>query len=117
MHKYLLLLLVLLSAVAAKSQPVFSAKDSVYNYNSGASLGSHNNPINPGAGVMVKWIRTPIVSREPWDTTAASKFKCYLWNGMAFRLRYPENYDSTNAAKYPVIIFFHGGGEIGPITQ
>ncbi len=117
MHKYLLLFLVLISAVAAKSQPVFSAKDSVYTYNSSAPLGSVKNPINPGPGVMAKWIRTPIPSREPWDTAPSSRFKCYLWNGMAFRLRYPENYDSTNPARYPVIIFFHGGGEIGPITQ
>ncbi len=65
---------------------------------------------------MSKWIRTPNGSIT-WNTT---KYKPYLWvdpNGakMAFRLRFPDNYDSTK--KYPLMLFLHGGGEIGPITD
>lgn len=112
MHKYLLLLLVLFSAAAADSQNVFNSGDPVINYNSGAPAGSASNPTTPSTGVMSKWIRTRNTGRIPWDDT---KFKAYYYSGMAFRLRYPQNYDSTK--KYPLVLFFHGGGEIGPVTE
>ncbi|MBS1563942.1 MAG: T9SS type A sorting domain-containing protein [Bacteroidetes bacterium] len=112
MQKYLLLLLALISVVVADSQNVFNSGDPVINYNASDPLGSATHPNTPTNGVMSKWIRTRNTSRIPWDDT---KFKAYYWNGMAFRLRYPQNYDSTK--KYPMIIFFHGGGEIGPITE
>ncbi|HUP12435.1 MAG TPA: carbohydrate-binding protein [Niastella sp.] len=66
-----------------------------------------NPPTKPATGIVGKWVRTPRVS---WST---SDFKCYIYNGMAFRLKYPKNYDSTKA--YPILIFFHGLGEYGTI--
>ena len=32
-----------------------------------------------------------------WASRDAGKFKCYYYNGMAFRLRFPNNYDSSGA--------------------
>lgn len=57
---------------------------------------------------MLKWFRTP---RVPWIT---DKFKPYFWNGMAFRLRFPNGYNPADVGKkYPVIFFLHGDGESG----
>ncbi|HSC37878.1 MAG TPA: alpha/beta hydrolase-fold protein, partial [Chitinophagaceae bacterium] len=116
MCKYLLLLLILITVTAAESQNVFNSGDPVINYNSGAAPGSAANPNGQLAG-MQKWVRTRNTSRIPWDDT---KFKCYYWKpttnfGVAFRLRYPNNYDSTK--KYPLILFLHGAGEVAPITE
>lgn len=91
------------------AQNVFSPSDAIVTYNSAAAAGSATNPNQPAAGVMGKWVRT---SRVSWSTT---NFKSYIWNGMAFRMRFPNNYNAANATKYPVIVFYHGGGEIGTI--
>jgi chitodextrinase len=64
-------------------------------------------PAKPAAGQVGKWVRTV---RVGWNTTA---FKCYIYNNMAFRLKYPANYDPTKS--YPVLIFFHGKGEFGSV--
>ncbi|MEP6749975.1 MAG: PA14 domain-containing protein [Bacteroidota bacterium] len=91
------------------AQNVFNPADPIVTYNHAAAAGSATNPTEPAAGVMSKWVRT---SRVSWSTT---NFKSYIWNGMAFRLRFPNNYNPANASKYPVVVFFHGGGEIGTI--
>ncbi len=91
------------------AQNVFSPSDAIVTYNSKATAGSSTNPNQPANGVMSKWVRT---SRMSWSST---NFKCYIWNGMCFRLRFPNNYNPANATKYPVVVFFHGGGEIGTI--
>jgi predicted esterase len=93
------------------AQNVMNPNDPIVTYNSGAQSGSATNPTQPPFGVMSKWIRTV---RMGWNTSA---YKCYIWNGLAFRLRFPNNYNPTNATKYPIVVFFHGGGEIGPITD
>jgi predicted peptidase len=80
---------------------VFNPNDPVVNYDAA------HPPAKPASGQVGKWVRTPRVS---WNTTS---FKCYIYNGMAFRLKYPKNYDSTKA--YPLLIFFHGKGEYGTI--
>ena len=70
-----------------------------------------------------KWIRTPSTALpNPFNT---EKFKAYFYSasggaydtGMAFRLRYPNNYNPANATKYPVILFMHGIGEAGPVKD
>jgi chitodextrinase/predicted esterase len=70
-----------------------------------------------------KWVRTPNTSLpNPFNT---DKFKAYFYRasgnaydtGMAFRLRYPNNYNPNNATKYPVILFMHGVGEAGPVKD
>src|SRR5882757_7593241 len=116
MHKYLLLLLILISATIAESQNVFNSADLLINYNSGAAPGSAANP-NASILGMQKWVYTHNAGHLSWDE---SKFKAYFWRPLdggiplAFRLRYPNNYDP--AKKYPVLLFFHGAGEIGAIT-
>ncbi len=73
-----------------------------------------HDPLNPrtapGPNVLAKWVRSV---RMNWNT---DKFKCYYWNGIAFRVRFPNGYDPNDPnKKYPLILFFHGGGEVGPI--
>lgn len=109
MSKLTAILLGLLLYHAAKAQNVFSPSDLLINYDSTAPAGSAANPTVPPEFTMSKWVRTP---RVAFNT---SNFKSYSWRGMSFRLRFPNNYNPANAAKYPVIVFFHGGGEIGNI--
>jgi len=109
MFKSLLLILAVACCISLHAQNVFSAGDAIVTYNSGAAPGTSTNPSQPAPGVMSKWVRTV---RQGWSTT---NFKCYIWNGMAFRLRFPNNYNPANASKYPVVVFFHGGGETGTI--
>ncbi len=92
------------------AQDVFNPADPIVTYNSAAPAGSATNPTQPPWYVMSKWVRT---NRNLGWTT--SNFKCYIWNGMAFRLRFPKNYNPANASKYPVIIFLHGGGEVAGV--
>ncbi|HTL08707.1 MAG TPA: PA14 domain-containing protein [Chitinophagaceae bacterium] len=107
MIKHLLLMLLAFGYVGTQAQNVFNPADPLVTYNSAALPGSSTNPTQPAPGVMAKWVRT---ARMGWTTTA---FKSYIWNGMAFRLRFPNNYNPAN--KYPVVLFFHGGGETGTI--
>jgi len=99
-------------AAGAKAQNVFNPADSMYTYDPNSPAGSNTNPIAPPANIIAKWIRS--FNKNYWNV---SKFKCYIYNNMAFRLRFPNNYDSSGATKYPIIVFFHGGGEAGPITD
>src|SRR3954462_13867715 len=103
--RYVTLFLFLFSLIsyapAAQAQAgIFNPNDPVVNYDAA------HPPAKPASGQVGKWVRTPRVS---WNTTS---FKCYIYNGMAFRLKFPKNYDSTKA--YPLLIFFHGLGEYGP---
>lgn len=95
--------------IVSSAQNVFDPADPLVTYSSAATPGSATNPNVPANGVMSKWVRT---SRMSWSTT---NFKSYIWNGMAFRLRFPNNYNVANASKYPVLVFYHGGGETGSV--
>jgi pimeloyl-ACP methyl ester carboxylesterase/regulation of enolase protein 1 (concanavalin A-like superfamily) len=107
-----ILLLFSLFSYSVYAQDVFNPSDAVYTYNASSPQGSATNPGTPAANTMAKWVRT--AGRINWDAT---KFKCYYFNGMAFRLRFPNNYNPANATKYPVIVFYHGGGESAPVTD
>jgi predicted esterase len=52
------------------------------------------------------WIATKKFS-YPTDS-----FKAYIFNGMPFRLAYPNNY-KKGLKKYPIIFILHGKGEMG----
>lgn len=108
---YLLLLLPLMLLLgtnfsANAQQSVLDPNDTVVNYD------AYNPPALPtAAGVMVKWVRTPLMS---WNTLL---WKPYFYstgpgNGIAFRLLFPKSYASNPNKKYPMLIFFHGAGEI-----
>jgi hypothetical protein len=82
---------------------VFNPLDPVVTYNASSP------PKPPAAGQVGKWVRTV---RVGWNTTS---FKCYIYNNMAFRLKFPANYDATKS--YPVLIFFHGKNEYGSVLR
>jgi predicted esterase len=110
MRKVLLItvLSLMMFGSASYAQNVFNPNDPIVNYD------PNNPPATPPANTIAKWVRTP----HPKVTWNTSKFKAYYYNGIAFRLRFPSNYDPNNTAKkYPVIFFMHGGGEIGPVTD
>jgi pimeloyl-ACP methyl ester carboxylesterase len=110
---------VLLLIGKLSAQNVFDQNDSVYTYNSSAPAGSVTNPIVPNNGTMAKWIRTKAAYNGTQVTWNSNMYKAYIWNGMAFRLIYPTSYKQgvSDGKTYPIVLFWHGGGEIGPITN
>ncbi|MEI9942685.1 MAG: carbohydrate-binding protein [Chitinophagaceae bacterium] len=69
-------------------------------------------PTQPPIGVIGKWVRTP---KMTWNTDS---WKSYIYNGLAFRLKFPKTYNpyANDGKKYPLIIFLHGKGEVAPTT-
>jgi len=93
---------------AFAQQGVLDPNDQVVNYD------ESNPPEMPPPNTLAKWVRTP----RPEMYFSTDRFKSYIFNGMPFRLRYPNGYDPSNPdKKYPVILFFHGMGEIAPVTD
>src|SRR5689334_11036823 len=91
-------LLVILFFGSATAQSVLDPNDPVIDYDA-----SHP-PVQPGWMQMGKWVRTP---RGFGDWTL--RYKAYIWQGLAFRLRFPNGYNPANdGKKYPLIIFLHG---------
>ncbi len=88
-------------------QSVLDPNDPIVEYN------SSNPPTQPPAGQIGKWVRTKKLN---WNTDS---YKAYIYNGIAFRLKFPKTYNPTAAdgKQYPMIAFFHGAGEAGPITD
>jgi pimeloyl-ACP methyl ester carboxylesterase len=100
-------LLALLSLVCAQhvmAQSVLDPTDPVVTYNPAAP------PATPKNGVLAKWVRTV---RMGYNTDT---YKCYYYNGVQFRLKFPKSWTSAaDGKKYPVYLFFHGVGELGTI--
>jgi fibronectin type 3 domain-containing protein/predicted esterase len=64
----------------------------------------------PASGSVQKWVKT---NRLNWNT---SSYKAYIYNGSAFRLKFPKTYTTVaDGKKYPIIIMFHGRGESGTV--
>ncbi|MDI3318202.1 fibronectin type III domain-containing protein [Pinibacter soli] len=110
---------VLLLIGKLSAQNVFDQNDVVNTYNSAAPSGSVTNPVLPPNGTMAKWIRTTAAYNGTQVTWDSRPYKPYIWNGMAFRLIYPKSYQQNvvDGKTYPIVCFWHGGGEIGPITN
>jgi predicted esterase len=104
---FYLVVLAALFTQGARAQSVIDPADPVVNYNSA-------NPPMSGWHEMKKWVRTPntnVQNRNGGWT--ANNYKCYNWDGLAFRVRFPKNYSTSNdGKKYPLIVFLHGKGEI-----
>jgi pimeloyl-ACP methyl ester carboxylesterase len=116
MRTFLLALILVLTGLAnLNGQNVMSHLDPVLEYNPAAAVGSPDNPAVPAADVLTKWVRDPrravSKSRINWNQ---NRFKCYYWNGMAFRLRFPKNYNPSGTQKYPLMLFMHGLCESQP---
>ncbi len=116
-----LILVVIIFSVSAVAQDVFSPSDPIVRYNAGQPLGSPQHP-NPDIPGLQKWVSVPVkgVSADPgsWD---ASSFKQYFLNvggtKVAFRVKFPTTYSSNPSKKFPVMLFLHGGGEVGCPTN
>ena len=90
-------LLCLLFVNQAQSQ-VLDPNDPIVDYD------PDNPPATPPNGAIAKWVRTEGVN---WNAT---KWKSYYLNGIAFRLRFPNNYDPNRTEPYPMIVILHGLG-------
>jgi len=92
---------------AVHAQSVLNPADPVITYD------PNNPPTQPPYGQIGKWVRTV---RMDWNT---DNYKAYIYKGMAFRLHFPKTYNPSvnDGKKYPIMIFFHGHGEYGPITD
>jgi pimeloyl-ACP methyl ester carboxylesterase len=108
--------LALISIQSATAQNVMSHLDGLYQYDANAPVGSLNNPAIPPTNTLSKWVHDPSLKinyyngyvRILWNQ---SRYKSYIFRGMAYRLRFPQNYDPSGNTKYPLILFMHGGGE------
>jgi predicted esterase len=87
--------------IALGQTGVLNPSDPVITYNPASP------PTVPNYGTLAKWVRTVDFS---WST---NDFKCYYYEGLQFRLKWPANYNPSQA--YPLYIFFHGVGERGSI--
>jgi hypothetical protein len=64
---------------------------------------------------MGKWTR-----KVRYTDTFITKYKAYIYKGMAFRLHYPKTYNAAapnDGKKYPLMVFYHGAGEAAPISD
>ncbi|MBX2923289.1 MAG: fibronectin type III domain-containing protein [Chitinophagaceae bacterium] len=86
-----------------KGQTVFNPNDPIVVYDPA------HPPAQPPSGQPGKWVKT---NKVTWNTTS---FKCYIYKGVAFRLKYPKTYVPGNGKTYPLYLFFHGGGETGTL--
>jgi large repetitive protein len=92
----------LLGVTTSANAQVFNPNDVNVEYN------PQSPPTQPISGPG-KWVKT---TRMTWNT---STFKCYIYKGIQFRLKYPKTYVAGNGKQYPLFLFFHGAGEKGSI--
>jgi predicted esterase len=101
--KVLLVGLSFLFLQSLRAQKILDPTDTLVNYD------STHPPVQPPYGKIGKWVRTPSMD---WSTTA---YKCYIYQGSDFRLHFPQTYQPNDGKKYPIMVFYHGDGEEGPI--
>jgi predicted esterase len=95
----------MLFAGEAVAQQALNPADPIVVYNSSSP------PASPAYGRIGKWVKT---NRLSWNT---SDFKCYIYKGLNFRLKFPKTYQHNVAdgKKYPIFVFLHGRGEGGSV--
>ncbi len=111
--KRIVLLILLCCYGIAQAQTIFDPNDPVITYNPAAPAGSQSNPNQAFGYNIIKWVRTV---RMSYNT---DRYKCYMIGNIPFRLRFPDSYNPTanDGKKYPVMLFFHGGGEASANTR
>ncbi|MGI8952115.1 MAG: fibronectin type III domain-containing protein [Chitinophagaceae bacterium] len=92
--------------IPSSAQSVLNPNDPIVEYD------PNNIPPHPFNEIS-KWVRTKTLD---WNSDS---YKAYIFNGYAFRLKFPKTYNPNvnDGKKYPMAIVFHGGGEAGPITD
>ena len=101
--KVLLAGLCFLSLQSVQAQKILDPNDTLVNYDTA------HPPVQPAYGKIGKWVRTP------WLDWNSAPYKCYIYKGSDFRLHFPQGYKPDDGKKYPILVFYHGNGEIGPI--
>ncbi len=101
--KVLLVGLSFLALHSLQAQKMLDPTDTLVNYDPA------NPPVQPAYGKIGKWVRTPAMD---WSSTA---YKAYIYQGSDFRLHFPQTYQPNDGKKYPIMVFYHGNGEEGPI--
>jgi predicted esterase len=101
----LVVVLICLLSPSVQGQQMLNPQDTIVNYDSTAP------PVQPAFGKIGKWVRTPFLD---WNSEA---YKCYIYKGSDFRLRFPQSYKPGNGKKYPILVFYHGDGEEGGIYE
>src|ERR1700744_2458644 len=86
---YLFVLTAALFVTTASGQSIINPADSVYTYDANAATGTGTNPNQPANGVIGKWIRTVRMSYS------TNEWKCYIFEGMCFRVHFPLGYNPT----------------------
>jgi len=84
---------------------VLNPNDPIVIYNPSAP------PTLPPAGTLAKWVKTTRMSYNTDD------FKCYVYNYVQFRLKWPKSWTPGDTKTYPLYVFFHGVGEGGNYTD
>ncbi|SDH02377.1 fibronectin type III domain-containing protein [Chitinophaga filiformis] len=100
-----ILSILMLFVGTASAQQALNPADPIVVYNSSSP------PTAPPYGRIGKWVKT---NRLAWNT---SNFKCYIYKGLNFRLKFPKTYQHNVAdgKKYPIFVFLHGRGEGGSV--
>ncbi|MCF6407552.1 fibronectin type III domain-containing protein [Chitinophaga filiformis] len=100
-----ILSILMLFAGPAGAQQALNPADPIVVYNSSSP------PTPPPYGRIGKWVKT---NRLAWNT---SNYKCYIYKGLDFRLKFPKSYQHNVAdgKKYPIFVFLHGRGEGGSV--
>lgn len=125
---YLLSVLFISGTSVAQNNDVMTPADPCYKYDKTAALGSRTNPNNPVANIISKWVHDPTQNNAGRDASGSdadtigshgfdqSTYKCYIINDVAFRIRFPNNYDPVHN-KYPMMVFLHGAGEAASLAK
>ncbi|WP_158559120.1 fibronectin type III domain-containing protein [Deminuibacter soli] len=97
----------LLLSISSIAQSVLDPNDAIVSYD------ANNPPTQPAYGTIGKWTRTKKLS---WNTDS---YKCYIYKGIAFRLKFPKTYNPTlnDGKQYPMLVFWHGAGESGDLSD
>ena len=79
-------------------------------------------PSIPAYGSIEDWVAIHLLKEFN-----VQRYKSYIYSGLAFRLLYPKDYKNDYllaaephhmpAKSYPLVIFLHGMGEVGKVTE